>query len=89
LVAFIKPVMAGYNPSSLILGSNQSLFYSPVSFVFRPVSWTCQPLYVTFASVEPGLRPGQANSRAKTEQEKDSSRKTRDSGYRGLVSYCR
>lgn len=35
LAAFIKPVVAAYNLSSLMLGSSRLPFYSPVSFVFR------------------------------------------------------
>jgi hypothetical protein len=35
MAAFIRPVMAAYNLSSLMLGSSRLPFYSPVSFVFR------------------------------------------------------
>jgi hypothetical protein len=89
LGAFIKPVMAGYNLSSLMLGSNQAPFYSPVSFVFRQCDGPATHFMSLLPRWNPACVPGQANSRAKTDQEKDSSRHTRNSGYRGLLSYCR
>src|SRR5260370_4969070 len=89
LGAFIKPVMAGYNLSSLMLGSNQAPFYSPVSFVFRQCDGPATHFMSRLPRWTPACVPGQANSRAKTDQEKDSSRHTRNSGYLGLLSYCR
>lgn len=70
LAAFIKPVVAADNLSSLMLGSSRLPFYSPVSFRFPAVGWTRYSLYVTLPSVEPGWRRSQATSRAKTDQEK-------------------
>jgi hypothetical protein len=89
LAAFIKPVVATYNLSSLMLGSSRLPFYSPVSFV----SGSRMDLLLTLCHSSLGgtrLASRPTTSRAKTEQEKAPSRNTRNSGYRGgLVSYSR
>jgi hypothetical protein len=50
--------------------------------------WTCCSVYVTFPTVEPSFLTKLIHVQ-KTQQEKASLGNTRNSDYRGLVSYCR
>src|ERR1700751_1870764 len=89
LEAFIKPVMSACSPLSLILGSNGTPHYPPVSFVSRQPNRPAALFMSLFPTVEPTSPPAQANSRAENHQNKASPGNTRNSNCRSLVSYCR
>jgi len=87
--AFIKPVMAARSLLSLILGSNGTPHYPPVSFVSRQPNRPAALFMSLFPTAEPSLPTDQANSRAKNDRNKAFPENTCNSNCRTVVFSCR